>query len=153
MTHSSRVKGEAHPGGSREDSHPSFPPKKSHGHDHPEPLPVRRKQRPHRSGLHPAGPPVPRLTDINVPDKAVSDQSPSRDNHPAMINQLFVELFFICSVMEKHNFEINKINILLQINMYFDKHHINNSSHRFRYSLVSKYLRQRFMFTCILVIN
>lgn len=50
--------------------------------------------------------------DINVPDKAVSDQSPSHDNHPARINQLFVELFFICSVTEKHNFEINKTNTL-----------------------------------------
>lgn len=58
--------------------------------------------------------------DVSVPDKAASDQSPSHDNHPAMINQLFVELFFICSVTEKHHFEINKTNTLLQINMYFD---------------------------------
>lgn len=60
---SSRLRGEAHPGGSREDPDPPLPPEKNLHHHSPEPLPVRRKQRPHRSGLDTAGPAVPQLMD------------------------------------------------------------------------------------------
>ena len=59
---SSRLTGEAHPGGSRPDPHPRLPPKGKRHHHGPEPLPVRWEQRPHQSGLHSAGPSVPQLT-------------------------------------------------------------------------------------------
>lgn len=60
---SSGFGGEAHPGGSREDPDPPLTPEKNLHHHRPEPLPVRREQRPHQSGLHAAGPSVPQLTD------------------------------------------------------------------------------------------
>lgn len=63
LTCSSGFGGEAHPGGSREDPEPPLPPEENLHHLHPEPLPVRREQCSHQPGVHPAGTPVPQLTD------------------------------------------------------------------------------------------